>query len=99
MDAHPLIGARMAEKTGFGRQISDAILHHHERLDGSGYPYGTSSEQISFYGQIIAVADVYDAMTNDRPYRRALTREDALGYLKSPSFNQRIVRTLEELKG
>jgi HD-GYP domain-containing protein (c-di-GMP phosphodiesterase class II) len=58
-------------------QISDeakaGVLQHHERLDGSGYPYGLTDGDINQYAKIIAIADIYDAMTSERPYRRRLT--------------------------
>jgi HD-GYP domain-containing protein (c-di-GMP phosphodiesterase class II) len=59
-----------------------AILEHHERLDGSGYPAKMTEKQISWMGRIVAVADVFDAMTNNRPYRPALSIEEVLAYLR-----------------
>jgi HD-GYP domain-containing protein (c-di-GMP phosphodiesterase class II) len=59
-----------------------AILEHHERLDGSGYPFGLKDQQISRMGRIVAVADVFDAMTSTRPYRKALAVSDVLEYLE-----------------
>ena len=53
------------------------IRHHHERLDGSGYPDGLRGDQIPLLAQIVSVVDVFDALTTDRPYRRALTRAQA----------------------
>ncbi|HOQ17156.1 MAG TPA: HD-GYP domain-containing protein, partial [Defluviitaleaceae bacterium] len=57
--------------------IKDVILMHHEREDKSGYPLGLSGEELSIYSKIVSVADVYDAMTSNRPYRKALTPFDA----------------------
>lgn len=57
------------------------ILDHHEQYSGAGYPGGRQDEDISFYGRIIAVADVYDALTSDRPYRKALLPSDAMEYV------------------
>ncbi len=64
---HPLYGARLLEQK-FSRNIADIVKAHHERLDGSGYPYGLSGEEISLEGRIIAIADAFDAMTTKRPY-------------------------------
>ncbi len=57
------------------------VLHHHERYDGSGYPSGLLKEQISLFGRIIAVADVFDALVSDRPYRKALLPSDAMEHI------------------
>ena len=64
------------------------IRYHHERWDGTGYPEGLSGETIPLGARIIAVADVYDAMTSDRPYRRALTHEAAVRELIEGSGTQ-----------
>jgi HD-GYP domain-containing protein (c-di-GMP phosphodiesterase class II) len=58
--------------------ISDLILHHHEKFDGSGYPLGIRGEFIPLESRIIAVADTYDAMTSNRPYREGLSHEEAV---------------------
>ncbi len=62
-------------------KASLGILHHHERYDGSGYPKGLVAEQISLFGRIIAVADVFDALVSDRPYRKALLPSDAMEHI------------------
>ncbi len=62
-------------------KASLGILHHHERYDGSGYPKGLKAEQISLFGRIIAVADVFDALVSDRPYRKALLPSDAMEHI------------------
>lgn len=61
------------------------ILHHHEKYNGTGYPIGIKGEQIDLLARIISVADVYDAMTSDRPYRKALTRNEAVGFIRANS--------------
>ncbi|HMO56896.1 MAG TPA: HD domain-containing protein, partial [Roseiflexaceae bacterium] len=58
-----------------------ALLHHHERLDGRGYPYGISGDQLSWIARIVAVADVFDALTSERPYKAAWDAEKAIEYL------------------
>ena len=57
------------------------MAEHHERLDGTGYPFGLRGEQISRMGKIVAVADVFDAMTTDRPYRKAMDMEVVFDHL------------------
>ena len=54
------------------------VLYHHERWDGTGYPSGKAGEEIPLEARVLAIADAFDAMTSDRPYRRALTRDEAL---------------------
>lgn len=61
------------------------ILHHHERYDGSGYPKGIAGKKISFFGRIVSVSDVYDAITSDRPYRKALPSFEAIEYIMGNS--------------
>ena len=73
---------------------ADIIRHHHERWNGTGYPDGLAAEDIPLGARIIAVADVYDAMTSDRPYRRALSHEVAVSELIrgcGTQFDARIV--------
>ncbi|NOQ35686.1 MAG: response regulator [Methylococcaceae bacterium] len=67
------------------QMAADIALTHHEKYDGSGYPNGLKGEDISIYGRIIAVADVFDALTSSRPYKKAWPTEDAMNYLKENS--------------
>ena len=68
--------------------IIDIASYHHERWDGKGYPYGLKGEEIPLTARIISVADTYDAMTADRPYRKALTADKALEEIKRNSGTQ-----------
>ncbi|AOR22264.1 HD-GYP domain-containing protein [Clostridium taeniosporum] len=61
------------------------ILQHHERVDGFGYPYGLNGNKINYMAKIVSIADVYDALTSDRPYKRAMCPSDALEYIMSNS--------------
>jgi response regulator RpfG family c-di-GMP phosphodiesterase len=86
--SHPLKAAQILEPIGFLRDIVDIIKQHHERIDGTGYPLGLKGDKIRLEAKIIAVADAYDAMTSDRPYREALTPEQALKELNLYSDTQ-----------
>ena len=84
---HPADGAAMA--TGLGDPVVTAIIrHHHERLDGKGYPDGLAGEQIPLGARIIAVADTFDAMTSNRAYRRAASHKHALDVLRKEAGSQ-----------
>jgi putative nucleotidyltransferase with HDIG domain len=75
---HPLIGYRILEPIDFDDKVKLAVLQHHERLDGSGYPDGRTGDDILLEARILAAADAFDAMTTSRPYRDSLTISDAL---------------------
>jgi HD-GYP domain-containing protein (c-di-GMP phosphodiesterase class II) len=78
MKKHSEIGHNIALSSPELAHIADYILHHHERWDGFGYPEGLAGEAIPLPSRILAVCDAYDAMMEDRVYRRAMSREDAL---------------------
>ena len=78
MKKHPEIGAKIVGNVKELSAIVPAILYHHERVDGSGYPSGLKGEQIPIEAKIIAVADAYDAMTTNRPYRKAIPSDVAI---------------------
>ena len=63
----------------------EIIRHHHERFDGSGYPDGLAGEAIPFSARLFAPVDVYDALRSDRPYRKAVSRDVALDYMREQS--------------
>ena len=73
---HPEMGARILEHANL-RDVASWVLAHHERIDGAGYPRGLTGDTIPLEGRILAVADAYEAMTADRPYRRALAEAEA----------------------
>lgn len=85
---HPEIGYRILSATAEYAAIAEDILSHHERYDGNGYPRGLAGEDIPIRARIIAVADSYDAMVSDRPYRKALTHEEAIAEIKRCSGTQ-----------
>jgi diguanylate cyclase (GGDEF)-like protein/PAS domain S-box-containing protein len=88
MKGHCEIGYRIAVASPELAHIANLILSHHERWDGRGYPQGLRNEEIPLLSRIIAVVDAYDAMTSDRPYHAAISREDALIELERCSGNQ-----------
>ncbi|HPS01018.1 MAG TPA: HD-GYP domain-containing protein, partial [Candidatus Sumerlaeota bacterium] len=75
---HPVIGARIIEPLGLIQEERDIILHHHERIDGRGYPDGLKGEEIPFLARIVAIADSFDAMTSTRAYRKPRPMEEVL---------------------
>lgn len=93
---HPEIGTQILEGTIFPWPIQDMVRHHHERLDGSGYPDGLKGEAVSVEARILAVADVVEAMMNHRPYRAALGLDIALEEIKKGAgtiYDPEIVET------
>jgi HD-GYP domain-containing protein (c-di-GMP phosphodiesterase class II) len=85
---HPEIGYRVARSSPDLIQIAKGILYHHERWDGKGYPEGLKGNKIPLISRIVAIADAYDAMTNDRPYRKAMSKNKALGEIERESGAQ-----------
>ncbi len=84
MKTHPTLGYEIAKKIGItDKDILDAIAHHHEKLNGRGYPDGLKGDEISLFPRIIAVCDVFDALTTNRTYKDALSSFSALGLMKA----------------
>ncbi len=88
MKKHPEMGYRIAMSTPELAPIAEYILNHHERWDGAGYPYGRKGEEIPLLSRIISIADSFDAMTSDRPYRKAMTMEEAKAEIRRNSGTQ-----------
>ena len=84
---HPLWGADVARKGSLSGAIVNVILSHHERFDGKGYPAGLVGDEIPLEARIVSVADIYDALTTERPYRMAYAPERALEMLESMKGN------------
>jgi diguanylate cyclase (GGDEF)-like protein/putative nucleotidyltransferase with HDIG domain len=85
---HPEIGYRILNSSMELRQFSDIVLYHHEKHDGTGYPYGRSGETIPLLARILSLADVFDAITSDRTYRRAMSIEFAKEEINRSSGSQ-----------
>ncbi|ARU29676.1 HD domain-containing phosphohydrolase [Cellvibrio sp. PSBB006] len=103
MREHPVIGARIigVHTIGLLHMAHDIALTHHERWDGSGYPRGLQGEDIPVVGRIVAVADVFDALTTQRPYKKAWPLNEAIAYIREQRgkhFDPRLVEVfLEQL--
>lgn len=85
---HPSIGARIVETIEDSDAMQRGILEHHERFDGRGYPNHLKGEQISLVGRIIAVADVFDALTTDRPYQKGHIKDEIVDKIQAESSSQ-----------
>jgi len=82
MKQHPIRGAEILSPLSELKNCIDGVKYHHERYDGTGYPFGLKEDEIPVMAAIIAVADCFDAMTTDRPYRKGLTRNEAIKEIK-----------------
>jgi putative nucleotidyltransferase with HDIG domain len=88
VEQHPSIGARLVKPLAIPNSIASAIQHHHEWWDGTGYPDGLKGEEIPQASRIISVVDAFDAMSSDRPYRKALARATAIDEIRHFSGTQ-----------
>jgi HD-GYP domain-containing protein (c-di-GMP phosphodiesterase class II) len=100
MRTHPLVGVQIVAPIAFLQGAVELIRHHHERFDGSGYPDGLRGEQIPLAARVFSVADSFDAMTSDRPYRGAMGVERALAEIQGGAgsqFDPEIVRVFVQM--
>ena len=100
METHPIIGANIVLATKSLKQIIPFIQTHQERYDGQGYPYGIGGGQIPLGGRILAVVDAYDAMTDDRPYRKGCSHKEAIQEIKryrGSQFDPQVVDVFMEI--
>ena len=101
MKRHPVIGYEICLPLRTMAPLLPLIRGHHERLDGRGYPDGLKGEQIPVSLRCLTVADVYDALTSDRSYRKAMTSEDALVLMRNEAgvgmWDLRIVDTMADV--
>lgn len=94
MRHHPLIGANIVRPVAFPWPIAPIVRHHHEHYDGAGYPAGLKGEEIPLLARVLTVADAFEAMTSDRPYRRGRSEQDAILELRRCSgshFDPRVI--------
>jgi len=97
---HSRVGAEIVEDLPAYAGVRSAILYHHERWDGSGYPEGLKGEEIPLGARIIAISDVYDAITDERPYRKGMKADDARRFISEGAgslFDPRLVRIFLEM--
>jgi len=95
MRSHAMLGYQILLKDNDLKEIAYYVKHHHERYDGQGYPDGLKKEEIPIISRIIAVVDAFDAMTSNRPYRKALSETDAIQELllnAKTQFDEKIVK-------
>ena len=99
IELHPEFSVRILNTSKYFNRILHAIRAHHERLDGSGYPRGLKGDQISLEAQIIAITVVFDALSADRPYRKAFTHKEAIAEILAypEKYNRRIALILKEI--
>ena len=88
MNRHPEYGAEILGHVGELKDVIPGVRSHHEKFDGTGYPDGLKGVDIPLIARIIAVADTYDAMTTDRPYRKAMSVQEALDELRENAGTQ-----------
>ena len=97
--SHTTLGAEILSDVDLiNNQILNGPLEHHEKLDGSGYPFGKKDDQISDIGKILSVADIYDALTTERPYKKAWNKEDAIAFLRKDQdikHSKKVIDALE----
>jgi HD-GYP domain-containing protein (c-di-GMP phosphodiesterase class II) len=100
MRKHPRIGAEMLRGIKFLEDAIPIVLHHHEQWNGNGYPLGLKAEAIPLPARIFTVVDVYDALTSERPYRRAISHEQAIAILRAQNgtvFDPKVVAQFIEI--
>ena len=101
MKQHVKLSGKYAADRGFPSPVIKIILHHHESCNGNGYPFGLLSHALSIESKILRVADIYDALTSDRPYRKAFNQNDALDIILEAheEYDMNILRVLFEILG
>jgi len=96
---HPVVGAEILDRVQFPYPVVPIVRSHHERWDGTGYPDGLSGDAIPIGARILSVVDCFDALTSDRPYRRAMSQDEAMSLLRSESgrsYDPRVVECINK---
>ncbi len=100
MKEHPSIGVKIIRPIDLDEEVFNIVGQHHERIDGNGYPNGLQGDQISMLARIVAVADTFDAITSDRPYRKALSTETAFQEILKNievQFDRKVVEAFQKI--
>lgn len=97
---HPIIGANLLNEHPLSELAYDVVIHHHERLDGKGYPHHLDGDTLSISAKIVALSDAFDALTSSRPYRKVMKIDDAINLLTKDSgshFDPSLISALQAL--
>ena len=97
---HPVVSYEVVKQIDFLKDRATAILYHHEKVDGTGYPFGKKDDEIPLFAKILCVADSFDAMTTDRPYRKGLSVEESIAELennKGSQFDAKVCDTMIDI--
>ncbi|GAW91363.1 HD domain-containing phosphohydrolase [Calderihabitans maritimus] len=100
IQSHPCVGAKILEPAKLPQEVVEAVLYHHEDYDGGGYPEGIAGDKIPLLARIIRVVDSYDAMTSDRPYRQAFSRQwviEELNRCSGKQFDPEVVEAMKKV--
>ena len=101
MKSHPVIGHELMEQHPLGGVVIDVVTHHHERIDGAGYPHEHSYEDVSQFARIVTLVDAFDAVTSARPYRRRMSLEEGLAVVeegRGTQFDSQLVSYFVEMR-
>ena len=99
MKIHPVVGAEILDRVQFPYPVVPIVMSHHEKWNGTGYPHGVRGEAIPVGARILSVVDCFDALTSERPYRRAMSAQDAIAHLNNESgvsYDPRVVEAIEK---
>jgi diguanylate cyclase (GGDEF)-like protein/putative nucleotidyltransferase with HDIG domain len=99
MKIHPVVGAEILDRVQFPYPVVPIVMSHHEKWNGTGYPQGIRGEAIPIGARILSVVDCFDALTSERPYRRAMSAQDAIAHLNNESgtsYDPRVVQAIEK---
>jgi HD-GYP domain-containing protein (c-di-GMP phosphodiesterase class II) len=99
MQQHPIHTMAILERVGAFRRFARVAAFHHEKLDGSGYPWGLHAAELDQSARILAVADIYEALTAERPYRVGMPEEDAIMFLRSQRGSKLDALAVEAIEG
>lgn len=98
MQRHSFIGYSLLKGLGFSKVVYTGVLEHQEKWSGLGYPEGKKGESISLFGRILAIADVFDALTSERPYHKAISGKEAISMMEdSDAFDKDLLAKLIEM--